>query len=192
MVPGMKLFDMARLTAFSLVVSACAGATIVTNVSYEKGGLRDTFFYVASDRDFLIELHGNPSGKPQAVFDESVIAAMQGSSFGPLTNFTTTPSANTSESYRLVVVFSGDRYSGATAICRDVDSASLKPVAGRVEIQAAFCYRDETLSQLNVAYPQGSPALGDAMSQVFINLFPHFDPASDDLRRDDQEIILFP
>ena len=186
----MKLFDMARLIALSLVVSACAGATTVTNVYYEKGDLRGIFLYVASDRDFLIEIHGNPSGKSQAAFDASVIAAIQGSSFGRLTNFTTSPSANTSERYRMVMVFSGDRYSGATSICRDVDSQ--KSGAGRVEIQAAFCYRDKTLSQLNVSYTQGSSALENAMSQVVINLFPAYDPINDPRRDDDDVIILIP
>lgn len=172
----MKLFDMARRTALSLVVSACAGGTIVTNVHYDENTLRDTFIYVASDRDFLIEFHGNPKGETQAAFDASVIAAMQGSSFGYLTTFTTTPSASTSKSYRIVMVFSGAGYRGGSSICRDVDSASLKPVAGRVEVQAAFCYRDETQSWLNVSYAQDSAALGNAMSQVLINLFPQYDP----------------
>ncbi len=181
---------MARLMALTLVVSACAGATITTNAYYEKGGLRDIFFFVASERDFLVEIHGNPSGKPQAAFDASVIAAMQGTSGGRLTNFTTTPSANTHESYRLVMAFSGDRYMGATAICGDIDSASLVPVAGRVEIKAAFCYRDDVLSQLNVSYVQGSSALGAAMSQVFINLFPRKDPTFDRCNDDDPILVM--
>jgi len=56
----------------------------------------------------------------------------------PLTNFTTTPAANTSEGYRLVLVFSGDRYRGATSICRNIDSASLKPAVARVELQGVL------------------------------------------------------
>ena len=185
----MKLFDMARLIALSLVVSACAGATMVTHEYYNKDGLRKLFIYVASGRDFLTEIHGNPSGKPQAAFDASVIAAIQGSSFGRLTDFTTSPSANTYENYRLVMVFSGGRYSGAASICRGVDSAPLKAVTGRVEIQAAFCYRDETLSRLNVSYTQGSSALGAAMSQVVLNLFPRYD-LSDDLCEEDDPIVV--
>ena len=90
--------------------------------------------YVASNRDFLIELHGNPSGNPQTAWDNTVTAAIQGSSFGKLTTFTTTPSATTDKNYRLVMLFSGGRYTGATPICGDVDVGSLKPAAGRVEI----------------------------------------------------------
>lgn len=189
----MKLFYMARLTALLLVVGACAGATIVTGVYYAKGGLRDTFYYVASDRDFFVEIHGNPGGEPQAAFDASVIAAMQGSAFGPLTNFTASPSATTSESYRLVTVFSGGRYTGATSVCGGVDSGSLKPASGLVGVRAAFCYRDELLSRVNISYPQGSSSeLGDAMSQVFINLFPSFDPTFNPRRDDEEVIILIP
>ena len=186
----MKLISKVQLMALSLVVSACAGATTVTNVSYEKSNLRGTFLFVASDREFLIEIHGNPSGESQVAFDASVITAIQDSSFGRLTNFTSTPSANTSDRFRMVMVFSGDRYTGASSICRDVDSQA--SVSDRVTIRAAFCYRDETLSQLDVAYTKGSSALGAAMSQVVINLFPDFDPIDDPRRGDDNEIILIP
>ena len=134
----MKLFYMARLMALSLLVGACAGATIVTNVHFNKDGLRSIFLYVASERDFLTEIHGNPSDGPKAAFDTSLIAAIQGSSFGWVTNFTTTPAANTSEGYRLVLVFSGDRYRGATSICCNIDSASLKPAVARVELQGVL------------------------------------------------------
>lgn len=185
----MKIFVMARLAALSLALSACAGATIVTSVYYEKDRLRETFLYVASDRDFLIEIHGNPSGEPQAAFDESVIAAMQDSSFGRLTNFTTTPSAKTNENYRLVVVFNGDRSKGATSICGGVDSESLKPASGKVSAQAAFCYRDDPLSRLDVSYEQGPAALGDAMSQVFLNLFPRRDSTVDRCNDDDPILV---
>ena len=170
---------MARLTALSLALGACAGSTTTTNVYYDKSGIPDIFRYAAVDRDFLTEIHGNPSAGSKAAFDASVIAATHGNARGLPTNFTTTPSANAREGYRMVMVFSGDRYMSAEAVCRDVDVASLKQVTGRVEIQAAFCYRDDVLSGAHVAYPKGSAALEDAVTQVVLSLFPLYDPTID-------------
>ena len=79
----------------------------------------------------------------------------------------------------MVMVFSGDRYMSAEAVCRDVDAVSLKQVTGQVEIQAAFCYRDDVLSGAHVAYPKGSAALEDAVTQVVLSLFPRYDPTID-------------
>ena len=174
-----KIRPAALLIALSLLISACAGATTTTNVHYDKVGIPDIFRYAAIDRDFLTEIHGNPSEGSKAAFDASVIAATHGNARGLPTNFTTTPSANARDGYRMVLVFSGDRYMSAQAVCRDVDAVSLKPVAGRVEIQAAFCYRDDVLSGVHVAYPKGSAALEDAVTQVVLSLFPLFDPTID-------------
>lgn len=174
----MKFLHLARIMALTLAVGACAGATTTTNVYYDKVGVPDIFRYAALDRDFLTEIHGNPGRGSKAAFNTSVIAAMHGNAHGMPTNFTTTPSANAREGYRLVMVFSGDPYMSAEAVCRDVDSSSLKPIAGRVEIQAAFCYRDDVLSRVHVAYPQGSPALEDAVTQVVLALFPLIDPST--------------
>lgn len=172
----MKPFHMARLVALSLAVGACASATTTTRVYYDKVGVPDIFQYAALDRDFLTEIHGNPSGGSKAAFDASVIAATHGHARGRPSNFTTTPSANAREGYRMVLVFSGDPYLSGEAACREVDAESLRPITGRVEIQAAFCYRDDVLSQVHVAYPQGSSALESAVTQVVLALFPIHDP----------------
>lgn len=175
----MKLFEIARITALSLLVGACAGATTTTNVYYDKSGLPDIFRYAAIDRDFLTVIHGNPSDGSKAAFDASVIAATHGNARGLPTNFTTTPSANAREGYRMVMVFSGDRYMGAEAVCGDIDTASLAPITGKVEIQAAFCYREDMLSTVHVAYPRGAEALQSAVTQVVLSLFPLTDPTID-------------
>ena len=175
----MKLLDMARLAALSLLVSACAGATTTTNVYYQKSGLPDIIRYAVSDRDFLTEIHGNPGGGSKEAFDSSVIAAMHGNAHGRPTNFITKPSATTREGYRMVLVFSGEPYMSTGAVCGDVDTASLMPASGRVEIQAAFCYREDVLSEVHVAYPKGSPSLESAVTQVVLSLFPLYDPTID-------------
>lgn len=173
----MKLFDMARLAALSLVVSGCVGVT-TTKVSYDKVGVPNIFQYAALDRDFLTVIHGNPSSGSKAAFDASVIAATHGNARARPSNFTTTPSSNAREGYRMVLVFSGDPYMSGEAACRDVDADALPPVTGRVEMQAAFCYRDDVLSQAHIAYPQGS-APDSAVTQAVLALFPIHDPAID-------------
>ena len=177
--PVAKIRHAALLMALSLVVGACVGATTTTNVYYDKVGIPEIFRYAAIDRDFLTVIHGNPSAGSKAAFDARVIAATHGNARGLPTNFTTTPSASARDGYRMVMVFSGDRYMSAKAACGDLDSTAIKPISGRVEIQAAFCYDDDVLSQVHVAYPQGAPALEDAVTQVVLSLFPLYDPTID-------------
>lgn len=173
----MKIFDMAWLFALSLAVGACAGATTITKVSYDKVGVPDIFQYVAMDRDFLTEIHGNPSGGSKVAFDAAVIAATNGNARGRPSNFTTTPSSNARKDYRMVLVFSGDPNMSGEAACREIDAAALKPITGRVEVQAAFCYRDDVLSQVHIAYSQGPSGLQSAVTQAILNLFPLNDPS---------------
>ena len=175
----MKFFDLARIAALSLLVGGCVTGTTATNAYYTKVGVPDIFRYAAVDRDFLTEIHGNPSAASKAAFDASVMAVMPSGSYDVRTNFTTNPSADAREGYRLVMVFSGDPYFSGEAVCGNVNEQSLKPVSGRVEIQAAFCYRDDALSAVHVAYPQGSQGLKGAVSSVVLNLFPRVDPYFD-------------
>ena len=172
----MKISHIVRLMALSIAVSGCAAATTTTNAYYPRVGLPEIFRYAAVDRDFLTEIYGNPSTASKTVFDASVIAAMRGNARGLPTNFTTNPSANAREGYRMVMVFSGDPYFGGAAVCGDIAGSSLKPIAGRVEVQAAFCYKEDVLSLVHVAYAKGSPAMADAITQVVLNLFPLNDP----------------
>ena len=178
----------------ALGVAACAGATTTDFVYYERTGVRQLFHYAAADRDFRAAIYGNPSAASKEAFDAAVIAAMQGSNWGPQTKFTTTPSESAREGYRVVMVFSGDRYYGGKAACRDIDSAALAPVAGRVQLQAAFCFRDQVLSEVRVRFDASrglnDSALDHAVAQAVLHLFPLRDPYME--HDNDRDMIVVP
>ena len=178
----------------ALGVAACAGATTTDFVYYERTGVRQLFRYAAADRDFRAAIYGNPSAASKEAFDAAVIAAMQGSNWGPNTNFTTTPSESAREGYRVVMVFSGDRHYGGKAACRDIDPATLAPVTGRVQLQAAFCFRDQVLSEVRVKFDAfrglNDPALDRAVAQAVLHLFPLRDPYMEP--DNDRDVIVTP
>lgn len=178
----MRLLHIARRVAFFLALAGCGGTTITSPVYNVSPSGPEYFRYAAVGRDFRTEIHGNPSAAPKRVFEAAVIDAMQGHTWGRPTNFTTTPSETARDGYRVVMVFSGDRSYGGKAACGGVDAASLAPVGGRIELQAAFCYRDRMLSQSHVAFePFGAIEGSDldfAVSQAILQLFPLREPNS--------------
>ena len=111
MIPVLVLFGLA----------GCANATLVTQVYYDHTEIIDVFRYAAGDRDFLVEVYGNPSTAPKSAFDGAVIAAMHGKHGGPPTEFTTTPSERARTDYRVVLVFGAPDYLGARSACRGTD-----------------------------------------------------------------------
>ncbi len=169
-----------------------AGATITEFVDYERPGVRSLFQYAAADRDFRTIIYGNPSAASKQAFDAAVIAAMQGRNWGPTTNFTTTPSESAHKEYRVVMIFSGERHYGGKAACGDVDPGALAPVRDRVRLQAAFCFRDRVLSEVQVKLDafQGpnDPALDRAVAQAVLHLFPLRDPFIE--RDNDRDVIV--
>ncbi len=189
----MKLARAAFAASFALSLAGCLGETTTLSVYYERTGVPSLFRYAASGRDFRTVIYGNPTTASQDAFDAAVIAAMQGRNWGPETNFTTTPSDDARGEYRVVMIFSGDRYIGGEAACREVDAAALVPVSDRVELQSAFCFRDQVLSQVHVRTAAfrspDDPRLDDAVAQAVIHLFPLRDPYIDHDRDRD---FLFP
>ena len=136
-------------------------------MSYDAVGVPRLFQYAASAGDVQTVIYGNPSGAPKAAFDASVVDAMQGHGWGADATFAVAPPADARDGYRVVMVFSGARHFGGAAACRDVDAAALAPVSGTVRMQAAFCHRDEVLSQTHVEFASlggvGDPALDRAV-----------------------------
>ncbi len=176
----MKIVRVKLAALFVMLLGGCAGQTTTDSVIYERTGIPTAFRYAAADRDFRTEIYGNPTTAPKETFDASVIAAMQGRNWGASTNFTTTPSERAREEYRVVMVFSGDRDIGGKAACREIDSNALSPIVDRVELQAAFCFRDTALSHVHVGVGGFSdvndPRLDEAVAQAVIHLFPLRDP----------------
>jgi len=176
----MKIVQAELAALFVVLLGGCAGQTITDLVSYERTGIPSIFRYAAADRDLRTEIYGNPTTAPKETFDASVIAVMQRRNRGARTNFTTAPSESAREEYRVVMVFSGDRDIGGKAACREIDSNVLSTTVDRVELQAAFCFRDTALSHVHVGVggfrDVNDPRLDAAVAQAVIHLFPLRDP----------------
>ncbi len=89
----------------------------------------------------------------QGGFSRSRCRCHAGQQLGPTTRVTARPSESARAGYRVVMVFSGDRYLGAEAACQELDPAALSPVAERVELQAVFCFNKRVLSQAHITNP---------------------------------------
>ncbi len=179
----MNVFKLAFGALFAVTLAGCAQDVVSPYTYYGKAGLPQLFQYAAADRDFRTVIYGNPSPAPKQAFDATVVAAMQGRNWGPTTNFTTSPAEGARKDYRVVMVFSGDRYVGGDAACRDIDLDALAPASDRVRLQASFCYRDQLLSQTHVDFAGirelNDPTLDRAVSQAVVLLFPLRDPYLD-------------
>ena len=174
-------------------LAGCSNETITDLVYYERPGVPALFQYAAGGRDFRTVIHGNPSAASKEAFDAAVVAAMQGRNWAPATNFTTSPSQSAREGYRVVLVFSGDRYFPRKALCRDVDSAAVTPATGRVQLQAAFCFREQIFSEVHTNFDAirglNDPVLDRAVAQTVLQLFPLRDPY---IERDNEQNVIIP
>jgi len=139
---------------------------------------------VASRGEFRTVIHGNPSVAPKEAFEAAVIDTMQGHTWGPKANFSTSSSADARDGYRVVMVFSGQYHITGEAACRGADLSALPPAANRVQLQAAFCFKDRVLSQAHVTFNSFSspedPVLNDAVAEAVLHLFPLRDPDRED------------
>ncbi len=179
----MNVFKLAFGALLAVTLAGCAQGVISPYTYYARAGIRDLFQYAAAGRDFRTVIYGNPSPAPKQAFDAAVVAAMQGRNWGPTTNFTTSPAEGAREDYRVVMVFSGDRYVGGDAACGEIDPEALAPASDRVQLLATFCYRDQLLSQTHVDFDRirelNDPTLDRAVAQAVVLLFPLRDPFID-------------
>ena len=165
---------------FLIALVGCANPTIVTHVYYDHSDIIDVFRYAAGDRDFLVEIRGNPTHDSKATFDGAVLSAMHGHHGGPPTDFTTTPSQTTRKDYRIVFVFDAPENVGSNSACSGSAPGSVSASNGRVNIQAAFCHRERPLSYARVSFGPISgpfdPRLASAVEQATLSLIPPYDP----------------
>jgi len=177
----MRVCRRSAILMVSLLPVACSGAVTTQFVQYDASGVPELFRYGAVDRDFRTVIHGNPSAGTTEAFQTAVIDAMQGHTWGRRTNFTTTPSENARDGYRVVMVFSGEHHIGGRVVCQNPDPGTLALVTSQVHLQAAFCFEERVLSQVQVSFKSFSslqnPVLGEAVSQAVLHLFPLRDPS---------------
>jgi len=171
-----------------LAVAGCAGMSMVSPPNYGRYSSSD-FAWAAGGRDLRVVVRGNPSSLPDPVFRQQVVDAMQGKNPGPPTHFTLTPDASARPDYRVVLVFDAPGTLAGYEVCRGDPPVDVVAPRGRpVRVAAAFCWRDEALSDTGASAPalgpDPRPQLETLMGSLIPTLLPLENPR---LRRDDDQ-----
>lgn len=170
---------LAALAALS-VLAGCAGATVISPPSYGRYSASD-FAYAAAGRDLHVVVRGNPSGLTDAAFAQATVDAMQGKHAGPVnTRFSLTPNPDRPD-YRVILLFDAPGSASAASVCRGTAPiAAVSPRDRPVTLTAAFCWRDDPLSDLMATGPALGPdprlQLASFMGSVMPILLPVENP----------------
>lgn len=173
---------MRRLFSFLGLLGLTACDTGVSTYANSYEAYSPSFFvYAAADRDFLVQVRGNPFGVSDDALAESVVAAMQGNNPGPRTRFVTKPSETTRPDYRAVIVFEPGPTLRPQDVCQDRATATAASGGSRgaVELMAVFCGPDRVFSSVQGKAPVKAPddqTFNRLIQQVTIALFPDTDP----------------
>ena len=162
--------------AFVAVLGGCAGGTVTTvanaNTPYSFGA-----FILASDgRDTIVVVRGNPFGMDRMAFENAVTDAMQGQNSGPRTNFTTAPTENTKDEFRVVILFNGSRTVLADNLCKAPEKYGSEKGAEGLHVTATYCWEDEALTEVDgwagAVGGVDSPVFASLLAQTTLELFP--------------------
>jgi len=172
---------MRRLLSFLGILGITACDSGVTTYSNNYDAYSPSFFvYAAADRDFLVQVQGNPFGISDDALADSVVAAMQGHNRGPRTRFVTKPTDSTRPDYRAVIVFEPAPTLRPQDVCQGRAPTAPAKTASRatVELLAVFCGPDRVFSSLQAKAPVKAPdddAFKRLFTQVTLELFPDTD-----------------
>ena len=174
---------MRRLLSFLGILGITACDSGVTTYAENYDAYSPSFFvYAAADRDFLVQVRGNPFTISDDALTESVVAAMQGSNRGPRTRFVAKPTASTRPDYRAVIVFEPAPTLRPQDVCQGRSPSSPATAGGprsTVEVLAVFCGPDRVFSSLQAKAPvkaADDQAFKRLFVQVTLALFPDTDP----------------
>ncbi|MSP82445.1 MAG: hypothetical protein EXQ94_05815 [Alphaproteobacteria bacterium] len=162
----------------SVLAAACAtGGTKVTRVDYDySGNPREFLTYLASRGPDLRTVVLSPEGTDAEATGRVVTAAMNARRVGAQVNYTTAPTSEASPHYRVVMALGTEPILGRR-LCRTTDAGEVIAMTRDLAaIQAAFCYRDRSLSEayVEVASLAGAndPNLPLAIDALMVRLFP--------------------
>lgn len=181
----------ALAVGFALVSAACSGGgplsssgIVVYNANYPFYS-RSDYVYAASG-DFPVDVRGNPLPVAQPVFEQAVVDAMQGTTWGPPAYFVVQPEGRRPDS-RIVLGFGTSTNVNIRALCETPSGADTRFEGRPVVVAAAFCNTDRALSRVLASAPDISgpsdPRLASLMSQVVGQLLPPENPE----RRDNDD-----
>lgn len=166
----------------AIVLAACAGSyqgSKVTGVHYTGDeNPRLHLGYLSTGPDVRTVVVG-PGRGDDGSLASAVVASMNAHQRAPIVNYTTEPRNEAGEGYRVVMVLGGGPLRGSR-LCPDTDQGVAVQGGDRASLQAAFCYRDRSLSEAYVEVPSldgpADPNLDRAVAIAMYRLFPLYVP----------------
>ena len=159
------------------LLSAC-GADI-SQAFVHRSGVPSAFSHGAGGRDMRTVILGNPFALPK---DEAVIDSIQGMNNGPVTHFTTRPSADARAPYRIVILFEPPKTLVYRHLCGDAAALQSAARDGRLRVSIAFCVNDSLYAHVDSSIPSTDsphdPAFRKMMARATFLLIPSVDPTT--------------
>lgn len=166
--------------ASSVVLSSCAGAVVVTSQyvdqSYSSAQLG---FATKNGEQIPVIINGDPFNTDPDTLNDAVLAAMNGSNFGPVVEFAVDPKTPATQDSRVVMAFNPRGPVDVNTFCTSAPQTE-GTTGNTVRIAAAYCEGTYTLTSANVRAddvegPQ-SAKFNDMTVQLTQALFPPFNP----------------
>ncbi len=173
---------LAVLAVTGAALTACAGDGTRVQPPYIGSYDPEMLDYAASKGAVLTEVVGNPFGVAKEELDGAVVGAMRGAHFGQPVTFTTTPPADYTSPYRIVMLFNPAPGAQTNRVCAEpAQPSAAQP--GELSVIAAFCSKDTVVTSTKgrVSKPQGprDAAFRLLIRRVTVELFPVRDPDQD-------------
>jgi hypothetical protein len=177
----------AGLAMLAVAGQAPASAAIITQEYFEIQYDYGEFYANADNKEFRVEIAGNPFARPaaggQESFERSLLAVMQAHKPQPRLRFVTQNSAGPQRpDYRFALLFNPTTAGATYRTCAGLDKPEgnmTQPTPGRVVIEVAYCRNEQTLSTLKATFNADSvndPRFGQAFDEIFSALVPKYNP----------------
>ena len=184
----------APVLAAALLAAGCSH--VARLVEYQPAAIYSPpeFYQASRDRDFRVDIQGDPFGIDQQRFDRTVTDAMQGRQFGPATHFTTTPGPSAFGGHRVVMVFNPATPFPNDLLCTGQRFPTRPDSAATgIMVQAAYCAGGTIVNgigrgggpatsltgYLDRVEGQDDPAFAGLIGHLTTSLFPPHNPERD-------------
>ncbi len=183
-------FSLGRLLAVSIVgtvalVGCAFDGSLLYRESFQERYDHDQLMAFNGDKQMRLDVYGNPFEENADTVATAVSKAMYGHNDGLPIEFTASPSPETFEHNRVVVLFQPPPSAIGRTVCDGSTLASADPGAGgnsNVEALIAFCWRGAERSSLRIRMGDISslqdPSFDTMFSRATNRLMPYKNPFS--------------
>jgi hypothetical protein len=145
-----------------------------------RPGVPDHFTYAAANKDFPVEIIGNPFDAPKSRLEAVVTRAFQVRDAGTHTRFVARPASTRAAGYRIVMMMDPPQSLSAARLCQPPQPQPQPAGDGKLRYLMSFCGANDLLSYLYGAVPRpespDDPAFARALRADIWELIPAHDP----------------